>query len=158
MRVGTFAAALAALALTFGPEAQAQEAERTALAREAVELLEVGATFEQMMVDLSPVVAEGMANQLRLNTAETLRLQQILVEEFRASTPEMVEGIANIYATGLTEPQLQELVVFLRSPTGRTFVDIQNSAQSALDELGARVGEQVGLRALERLQQERGAK
>lgn len=158
MRAGIMAAALAALTLTVAPPAGAQEADRAALAREAVQLLEVAATFEQMMVDLSPILADGMANQLRLSRGDTERLQQILAEEFRASTPEMVEGIAGVYASGLSEPQLRELVTFLRSPTGREFVDIQNSAQSALDQLGERVGEQVGLRALQRLEQERGAK
>ena len=95
--------------------------------------------------------------ELRLSPSETQRLQQILAEEFRASTPEMVSGIADVYA-GLTEPQLRELVAFLRSPSGRAFVDMQNSAQSALDQLGERVGEQVGLRALQRLEQERASK
>lgn len=156
MRARLWAAAFSVLALTMTAEAHAQD-ERAALAREAVQLLEVASTFEQMMVDLSPVVAEGMANQLRLSPSETQRLQQILAEEFRASTPEMVSGIADVYA-GLTEPQLRELVAFLRSPSGRAFVDMQNSAQSALDQLGERVGEQVGLRALQRLEQERASK
>jgi hypothetical protein len=154
MQARIFAVAAVFGVAGFGSVAAAQETERAALAREVVELLQVTETIDDVMANLAPLMAENIGNQIRLSPSETGRLQEILVEEFRASGPEMAAGIADIYATRMSEPQLREVAVFLRSPTGLAFIEVQNSAEGALEEIGGRIGAQVGLRAITRLQAE----
>jgi len=91
---------------------------------------------------------------MRLTPVQTARLGEIVAEEFRAETPALVAEMAGVYAQRMDEAQLREVVTFLRSPAGASFLQAQNDAQTELENIGQLGGMRVGVRAVTRFMQE----
>ena len=145
------------LAVSASGYARAQSDQRMALATELVQLMRIEESLGSFFDTMSPMVAEQMARDLHLGPVESARLGELVAEEFRAALPSMTQEMAGVYARQMTEPQLDESVRFLRSPTGLAFVQTQFNAQTELERIGAMAGARVSLQALTRFQQERTA-
>ena len=140
--------------LAFDATAIAQEqTERQRLAQEVMQLMEMERVLSDFFTSMAPVIAGGMANEMRLTPTQTTRLGEIVAEEFRAETPAMVAEVAEVYAERMNEEQLRETVAFLRSPSGAAFLQTQGAAQTELEGIGERGGIRVGVRAISRLMQ-----
>lgn len=146
-------------ALCGAGEASAQQNERReALAREIVALLEVENTVGDLFQSMSPLLADGMANELQLSQTEEARLSELLAEELRNAMPELMTAVSAMYATNLSEQELTDIVGFLRSPSGRAMMQSQKNAETELQRMGQVLGMRVALQALLRLNAERGAR
>ncbi|MEZ5960521.1 MAG: DUF2059 domain-containing protein [Hyphomonadaceae bacterium] len=152
--VRAFALALALALAAWTPAHAQQQSERQRLAQELVQLMDMEKTLGDFFVTMSPMVASSMATEMRLTPVQTARLGEIVAEEFRAETPVLVGEMAAVYAQRMDEPQLREVVTFLRSPAGVVFMQSQRDAQAELENIGQLGGMRVGVRAITRLLQE----
>ncbi len=153
----TLRGALAAVVFTVAMwgQASAQEAERVALARELLGLMQVEETITGLFDSMSPLMAAGMAQELRLSASESARLGEILAQEFRGAGPEILSEIAEIYAQRLSEQELRDSVAFLRSPSGQALIRGQSEAEAELERVGQVIGMRVALQAMTRFNAER---
>jgi hypothetical protein len=150
----TMLAAFVSIALLEGP-ALAQQVDRVSLSRELVTLTRLERAIDVMYDSLGPLVSDNAAQQLHLSAPESQRFGQIMTEELRASTPELVEVIARFYAENMSEQQLQETVTFLRSPAGQAFAGLQDNSRTELQRAAQSIGLRVAARSLERFARER---
>lgn len=155
-----FAAAFAWLALGSAAHAQQQQVDpqRLTIAQDIMVLLEAQSTLEGMFTDLTPLMATGITQELRLSRTEGERLTQILTEEMRAEVPALIQSMANAYAGNLSLEHLQEIRAFMQSPAGQAMNGAQNAMEQELEGVGQEMGMRVALRALTRFQQEREAR
>jgi hypothetical protein len=135
--------------------AHAETDPRAALATEIIDLMGIEESLGAFFETMSPMIAQQMARDLRLGAVDGARLGELVAEEFAAALPGMAQEMAGVYATQMSEPQLIETLNFLRSPTGRAFVQTQFNSQAELERIGAMAGARVGLQAIDRFQQER---
>lgn len=148
-----------AVGLAAAPAAEAQQAEPSArqvqLASQLISLLGADDTLGDLFRDMSPMIAAGMAQELHLNSAEQTRLGEILQEEFHNSMPELISAVTRIYATGMTEEELEQSIAFMQTPAGRAWVRLQETSKQEIERAGGEIGMRVGMVALTRLMQER---
>ena len=52
-------------------------------------------------------------------------LKEIILPEFNKRTDEMVDQSARILASSMTEPELKDVVAFLKTPAGKKYVETQ---------------------------------
>lgn len=156
MRKMMAALALALATVVGAGAAHAQDARKAELGREIVQLLEVEETIGQLFTTMSPMLATGMARELRLSSSEEARLGELLNEELRNAMPEVMTSAANMYSERLSEQELTEIVTFLRSPSGRAMMESQKNAEEEMARVGQMLGMRVALQALTRLNAERG--
>ena len=152
--IRAFAIALALAVAAWTPANAQEQTERQRLAHEIMQLMQMERVLGDFFASMAPVVASGMANEMRLTPVQTTRLGEIVAEEFRAETPAMVSEMAEVYAGRMSEEELRETVAFLRSPAGAAFLQTQNDAQVELERIGESGGMRVGVRAISRLIQE----
>ena len=132
MFCSTFAAALRMLALLialggFGTAAMAQGSTTSAnvqLAREVVVASGATRAFEG-------VVPSILQQSLSVFVQQNPDLQKELVESLKAIGPsfekrtsEILDIIANVYATRFSQPELKELLTFYQSAVGKKFVTL----------------------------------
>lgn len=152
--IRTFAFALAIVVAAWTPAHAQQQTERQRLAQDVMQLMEIEKTLGDFFVTMSPMIASGMATEMRLTPSQAARLGEIVAEEFRTETPALVTEMAEVYAQRMDETQLQEVVTFLRSPAGVAFLQAQKDAQVELENIGQLGGMRVGVRAVTRFMQE----
>jgi hypothetical protein len=122
-----------------------------ALAREVV----LSAGTEEMLNDMTRRMAPTMADQIVAGGADRAfaeRFVEIFLEEFAAG---IIELTAIAYAGAFNESQLRDIQAFYQSPTGRAFVEQAPEMTAAMMRAGTMLGEDVALRALQRLRAER---
>jgi hypothetical protein len=146
------------LAMFSGGVAHADQAQREAMAREIVTAMDFESAINDLMELMSPMVSASMAREMRLSASEEARLGELLTEEFRVSSPEVVKIVVDIYANNLSEQELTDIVAFVRTPAGSAFFRVQNTAEGALEQAGQTWGMNVGVRAFTRFQQERSSR
>ncbi|MEJ0060095.1 MAG: DUF2059 domain-containing protein [Terricaulis sp.] len=137
--------------------AAADEASRQRLATEVIALMDVSETIMQMFDTLSPMIASQAAGEMHLTASEEARLGELLAEEFRTATPDLMASVAQAYAANISEQNLVEIRDFLQSPAGQAMTASQGQVQSELEEAGQNIGMQVASRALGRFAAERQA-
>jgi uncharacterized protein len=125
-----------------------------ALARDVV----LSAGTEEMLNDMMRRMAPTMADQIVAGGADRAfaeRFVEIFLEEFAAEAPRIIELTAIAYAGAFNESQLRDIQAFYQSPTGRAFVEQAPEMTAAMMRAGTMLGEDVALRALQRLSAER---
>jgi hypothetical protein len=137
--------------------AMADEASRQRLATEVIALMDVTDTITGMFDTLSPMIASQAAGEMHLTASEEARLGELLSEEFRIATPDLLASVARVYANNLSEQHLSEIRDFLQSPAGQAMTANQTQVQSELERAGQNIGMQVASRALGRFAAEREA-
>ncbi|MFV3073807.1 DUF2059 domain-containing protein [Niveispirillum fermenti] len=147
----TFPAILAGL-LLLAPASLAGNAEQPAARQEkAAELLRVSGAanigeqlivamlheMEQQMIDRNP----GHAGEIRS------LLQEYFVPEAKAALPDLIRGLAGIYATQFTMAELDDIIRFYRTPTGSKLVQSLPMITQQSMAIGQVWGQGVGERA-----------
>ncbi|MGE0741279.1 MAG: DUF2059 domain-containing protein [Hyphomonadaceae bacterium] len=150
------AAAVLGAGLMFGGQASAQD--RQAQARELLQVMDVETTVIELFSAMAPMMAASVSQEMRLTPAEQARLGELLDEEFRNATPELMTQLATIYANSLSENELSQILGFLRSPAGAALIRSQENAETELERVGQVLGMRVALTAITRLNQERAAR
>ncbi|MBS7543001.1 DUF2059 domain-containing protein [Ancylobacter oerskovii] len=131
LALGALAAA-PALAQTAAPAAAAQPSpERMKLANELLVANGEASTFDSLI----PTIIEQAAGSFVQANPDLIRdlrdVAKSLVPEFEARKSEITAILARTYATQFSEAELNELLAFYRSPTGRKLVE---QRQELLDE------------------------
>jgi hypothetical protein len=155
MRVFFFAAFSLAAALLGTARAQTYSEEHLALAREVVALSDA----EGAMGEMLDLMAPEMANQIVASGASrefATRYVELFREEFRADAPRMAEMLSVAYAGAFTLQELRDVRDFYASPSGRSLVAKTGEINQAMSRVGMLLGEEVGQRALARMEAERG--
>jgi hypothetical protein len=137
--------------------ASADEASRLRLANEVVAAMDVTETINGLFDTMSPMIASQAASEMRLTRSEEARLAELLSEEFRVATPDLLAAVARVYADNVSEQHLEQIRDFLRSPAGQAMSANQGQVQSAMEREGQTIGIQVASRALGRFASERQA-
>ncbi|MBX3429460.1 MAG: DUF2059 domain-containing protein [Hyphomonadaceae bacterium] len=141
--------------LGLGVSAMAQERpseERLALAREVMSLSGGEAGFLDMMEQMRPILLQDMRSQ-GVSEEMANRFTELFVQEFAQEAPRLVELGALAYANKFTDQELQDLAVFLRTPSGQAWVANQNEIAAAMMRAGMLVGQEVAARVIERARQ-----
>ncbi|MGE3929203.1 MAG: DUF2059 domain-containing protein [Hyphomonadaceae bacterium] len=103
-------------------QAVAQDTESVQLTREMLTLLQVEEAITESFEITSPVVAYSARLEQGLSEQETARFGELLRDEFRNHTPEMINRLADVYAGHFSDEELREVLAFLRSPPGQALV------------------------------------
>lgn len=148
-------AAAACIWLACGASALAQEAPseaRLALAREVMVLSGGENTFNQMMVQMRPMIVQDMRTRgVSQEAAE--RFYEVMVEEFALEAPRFMELGAIAYANAFTDQELIDIAAFLRTPSGRAMMERQPEVAGAMMRAGAIIGAEITPRIAERMRQ-----
>lgn len=154
MHIRTWIAAAAVWAFFGAAAAQEPPAQELTLAREIITLGKSVDMMNTMMGTMRPALIDQYRSQgLSQDAAE--RLVEIFLEEFADEHDAIIELAAIAYAERFTEQQLIDVRDFLASPSGRAWSDAAPEMTEAMSRAGMIIGEEVGVRAVRRFQQER---
>lgn len=146
-------AAMAWMTLSAGAAAQ-ESAREMELSREILHLAKSVETMNAMMGTMAPMMTEDYVSR-GVQRADAERLTAIFLEEFAAEQDAIIELAATAYAGAFTEAQLTDIRNFYASPSGQAFASATPDLTAALSRAGAVIGEEVGMRAAQRLEDER---
>jgi len=115
------AVALGASLLALAMPAMAQEVapEQLALARKYVELTDRSSIFEVTMVETGIETMRLIVQQKPDASAQTDAAVGKILEEYKGRKGELLDQFARVYAVRFTAQELQEIVSFYESPTGK---------------------------------------
>jgi hypothetical protein len=164
---------VAAAAPRAASQAAAKPVDPAALAsaRKLLALMHVDQTIDRMMGSLVPVMTSAVVGSLDSNDTTRAVMQQmesqlngrerlmaIFSEEigsgFRAAYPSIIDSAAHEYASRFTKQELDEIVAFYSSGTGAKVVElmpqIQQGIGASATQIGRTVGQEAGLKAMQR--------
>lgn len=134
--VGVFAAVLmvaqaptANVAFAQQPTAQSDLAERQRLARQYFELIKINEQLDIMMKSMGPLMGSSLTTQLGLKDgspevrAVGEMMAQVTAEVLADIMPDYMDDMALIAANTFTRQELQALVDFYGTPTGKAITD-----------------------------------
>lgn len=165
LRATTLALGLSAAALTVGATlpALAQTAPananattpaadpaRLALAQKLLDVNGTRAQTEQGLKDIMPLIEMALTNQPgmeELTAEEKAKLTEYMGEAFQEIVPEILNRYAGHFANSLTEAELNTLIAFYGTDTGKKFVAAQIEANKVLEKEIEALGAEAGIRA-----------
>jgi hypothetical protein len=113
-------ASLAAPALAQAPAASAVNPATRAEAERTLGALNMAATMEATMVAVRPQLVAQMQQAGRVDEARAgAAVDELILPAMRAAVPQMIAGIADIWARHYTVEDLRGLQAFYQSPVGR---------------------------------------
>jgi uncharacterized protein len=125
--------------------------EALAVAKELLELTGAARLANQTMTQVSEQVSVAIAQQNNKPVAEVRRIvEEVLMPEFRARVPEIVEFSANLWASQMTADELRQLVAFYRTPLGQRLTEVTPVVASQSAIFGMRWGQEVAISALQK--------
>ncbi len=95
--------------------------ERLALAKQVMELNGSSAAFDNYDKNLDLMVSQLLADKPNVDEKVVADLKKIVVEEFNAYRPTLVDGAIKIYARHFSESDLRALIVFYKTEAGQHF-------------------------------------
>lgn len=112
---------LSATILGVAAPAMAQEVppEQLALARKYVDLTDRSAIFETTLVEIAIGSMRQITQQNPDIADQTDTAISKILEEYKGRKGELMDQFARVYAVRFTIPELQEIVAFYESPTGK---------------------------------------
>lgn len=124
-------------------------------ARRLVEVSQGKFMIEQMFnAIVPPIMNLALRDKPDLSDEKKATVVDVTKQEFDAAIPEFVEATAQTYARHFSEEELQDVIDFYESPTGKKFQDlVPTILQESMAE-GRALGENVQRRAVERLKAE----
>lgn len=146
----TTGAALPALAQTAPAAAPAADPARLALAQTLLDVNGTRAQTEQGLKDIMPLIEMALTNQPgmeELTAEEKAKLTQYMSEAFQEIVPEILNRYAGHFARSLTEAELNQLIAFYSTDTGKKFVAAQIEANKVLEKEIEALGGEAGIRA-----------
>lgn len=123
--------------------------ESRAAARELMQVTGAAAQMEQLVPVLMQQIAGAMAPASGEAADKVLAIiNEVIMPEFRARMPEMLNQGADLWAAQMTAAELRELKAFYETPLGRRLREVTPlvNAQSAV--LGMRWGQEVAASAI----------
>jgi len=127
-------------------------AESMELARRLVEVSQGETIMQQMFNALTPqIMSLALNKDPNLNDEKKAKIEGVMKEELDAAIPEFLEQTAKIYASNFTEDELQDVIAFYESPTGKKFQGLAPQLMQESMQHGQALGQNVGQRAIERL-------
>lgn len=144
-----FAGHLMCLIIGFPAAASAEPIE---LARQLVQVSQGETIMQQMFDALTPqIMSMALGKDPNLSAEKRAKIEGVMKAELDAAVPEFLEQTAKIYASNFTESELQDVIDFYESPTGKKFQEIAPQLMQESMSHGQAMGQQVGTRAIERL-------
>jgi len=115
------AVALSATILAVSAPAMAQEVppEQLELARKYIDLTDRSAIYETTLVEIAIGTMRQIVQQNPEITEQTNTAISKILEEYKGRKGELLDQFARVYAVRFTIPELQEIVAFYESPTGK---------------------------------------
>lgn len=157
LRATTLALGLSAAALTatsalpaLAQTAPAADPVRLALAQTLLDVNGTRAQTEQGLRDIMPLIEMALTNQPgmeELTAEEKGKLTQFMSEAFVEIVPEILNRYAGHFASSLTEAELNQLIAFYGTDTGKKFVAAQIEANTVLEKEIEALGGEAGIRA-----------
>ncbi|MGI9493641.1 MAG: DUF2059 domain-containing protein [Geminicoccaceae bacterium] len=130
----------------------AATAEPIELARQLIQLSQKKTSAKQLFDAMIPhLTSMALSQNSNLNEEEIAKFKSIMQEELYAAIPEFLELNAKTYASKFTESELQDVIDFYESPTGRKFQELAPELAQESIKHGQVIGIRVGERAAERL-------
>lgn len=121
-------------------------------ARRLVVLSQGAVTGKQVLDAMLPqIMTMALSKDPDLSDEKKTRIGKVMQEEFDAAIPELLEQTAQIYASNFTEEELQDVIDFYESPTGKKFQKLTPEIMQESLKYGQTWGQAVGTRAMERL-------
>jgi hypothetical protein len=124
--------------------------ERMALAREVLVLSGGEASFTGMIDQMRPLMLQDLRAR-GVSEEMAQRIINLTTEEYAREAPRFVELGAIAYANAFTDQELRDIADFLRTPSGRSMSAHQTEIAGAMMQAGAIIGQEVGLRVMERV-------
>ena len=115
------AVALSATILAVSAPAMAQEVppEQLELARKYIDLTDRSAIYETTLVEIAIGTMRQIVQQNPEISEQTNTAISTILEEYKGRKGELLDQFARVYAVRFTIPELQEIVAFYESPTGK---------------------------------------
>ncbi len=122
------------------------------LARRLVEMSQGETIVQQMFDALTPqIMSLALSKDSDLSDEKKSRIEEVMKQELDAAVPGFMEQTAKIYASNFTASELQDVIAFYESPTGKKFQELVPQLMQESMKHGQALGENVGQRAIERL-------
>ena len=131
------------------PDLQNVPADALEAARGMIQEINGADMAERTMAQVAQQISAVLAQSSGKPVAEVSRIiDEVLMPEFRARTPELMEFTTRLWASQMSAAELRELTAFYRTPLGKKLNEVAPTVatQSAL--FGMRWGQEVGLSAL----------
>lgn len=123
--------------------------ESRAAARELMQATGAAAQMEQLVPMLMQQMATAMAPMSGQPADKVLAIiNDVIMPEFRARMPEMLNQGADLWATQLTVAELRELKAFYETPLGRRLREATPLVNAQAAVLGMRWGQEVAASAI----------
>jgi uncharacterized protein len=137
--------------LNVGPASAEEPSERLRLAREVVVANETVKQLDSMlplvMSSFKPLLTQGNQNAER----DFDQLTQLIFREFEPNKAQFADDIARIFADRYTEPELQDLIRFFKSPTGQKMVRTAPAMAQDTMAIGQKFGSEIAPKVMDRM-------
>lgn len=136
--------------------AETQKPSETSLvaARELIVATGASKQFEtvvpMMVKQLEPILLQVAPGK----EAEIKEVMNLMIERFSQRKSEMMEIIANVYASKLTEPEMKDLAAFFSKGAGAAFIAKQPEILTDSMAAGQQWGQKIGLEIEQEIRQE----
>ncbi len=115
--------------------------------------------MDQMMTAIIPQLLDLLrAANSSIPDTVLRELGKVIESEFRRSLPEMLDGLVILYEATFSPEEINDLIVFYQSPTGKKIIETMPQLTRQSMALGNAWGVGVGKRAMERVVREARAK
>jgi hypothetical protein len=132
------------------PAAAYPSPEKQALIHEVFQLTHALDSLDQVVSMIMPQALAALRQRVpNMSPADLDRLNAVLVGEFKANADSYEQLLIQLYDRNYTVEELQAMLVFYKSPAGRSIVAKLPTMRSESLALGARWGAEIGRRAAE---------
>jgi hypothetical protein len=123
--------------------------EGRAAARDLMRASGADAMSDQILSQVNRQLVAVLAQASNKSPQEVLAVvDEVLMPEFRRRQPEMIDKMAEAWASALTPAELRELAAFYASPIGKRMVAVTPQVMNQLMILGMHWGQQVAQDAI----------
>jgi hypothetical protein len=138
------AVAIAVTALAGASQAQGPDPARINAAKQMMELAGAARQFDEVMPLMADQLSKGFIAMAPGKAQEIRDVFDRLIPQFIARKGELLEQIAVLYATELTQSELEAIIAFYKSPVGAKFAAVQPGIVRQSMVLGQRWGQRIG--------------
>jgi hypothetical protein len=111
-------------------------------------------SFSGAITDLSQQLVETVTRTRPDLAADLNVVMQQLAPEFDRQSDTMINNAARIYASAMTEKDLDDLVAFFNSPVGKRYVDFEPVIVANIDDVMKQWSQEVSLGMMDRVREE----
>lgn len=137
-----------------GSPVGAQDAEHLALARDLLVGMKAADNFDAVLPTIMTALKPALTGGNPKAAKDFDEVVPLMMGEFSSKKGALVDEVAGIYAKSFSKPELKEMVVFYRSPTGQKLARITPALSQEMMVAGQRYGQQVAAQVTERMRDE----